>query len=151
MRCPQGGQKQTEYGFARHILSVPKNRFNITPVFLNFQPLSGSFPIRCALLDDHLKKLWRRFAAEQRSKTLASFVVGWTVVHGQEGFLTLVLHDGGIITTFRGLQKAATNKALGVCNLFVCGGKPLQKVSILSVLDWWKIDNYYKHLKYFHY
>ena len=49
-------------------------------------------------------------------------------MHGQEGFLTLVLHEGGIIATFHGLQKAATNKALVVCKLSVCPGKPLQKL-----------------------
>jgi hypothetical protein len=118
---------------------------SILPVFARL-PLSGSFPIRCTLPDDHLKKLGRGVAVEQRSKTLAGFVVGGTVVHGQEGFLTLVLHDGGIIATFHGLQKAAPNKALVVCKLFVCPGKPLEKPSILSCLDWGKIDNDYKHV-----
>src|SRR5208283_302416 len=110
--------------------------------------LSGSFPIWGLLPDDHLIKLRSWVAVEQRPKRLVGFVVGGAVVHGHEGFLSLVLHDGGIIAIFQGLQKTASHKALVVCKCFVCPGKPLQKVSILSCLDWRKIDDYYKHVKY---
>ena len=83
--------------------------------------------LACSLPHDHLIKPVRWIAVEQRPKALACFVVGRTVLHGHESFLTLVLHEGGIIAIFQGLQKMTSHKALVVCKCFIFPGKPLQK------------------------
>lgn len=47
-------------------------------------------------------------AVEQLPMMLAGFVVGGTVVHGHEGFPTVVLHERVIIAIFQWFQKAAS-------------------------------------------
>ena len=69
-------------------------------------------------------------------------------MHGHEGFLVLVLHDGGIIATFHRLQKTPGDKTLVVCKLFACPNKPLPKLGVLPFLDRRKIDNDDKHVTY---
>jgi hypothetical protein len=66
-------------------------------------------------------------------------------MHGHEGFLTLVLHNRGIIATFHRFKKSASNKTLVVCKLFVRPGKPLPELGVLPFLNGRKIDNYNEH------